>query len=495
LSRDASAPSVTVTLTVDETGPSALSTTRYQINSGAPQIYDVPFVLDDDGVHTVTFWSEDVAGNVEVAQGVTVRIDTVAPVSEVSLSETAWTNQPVTVTLSAEDEEGGSGVAYIHYRLGNGPDTIYSGPFAVSSHGEQTLTYWAVDNAGNVEASRTATILIDTVPPTLTGQASDDNLGLGGWYVDDITVQWTCADADSGIAGDCPADTILTEEGSTLTAAAHVYDNAGNRTDASVTGLKLDRTPPVTTASIDPEGNDQGWNNQAVTVTLTGFDELSGVASTSYRIDGGAWTTVDEGLPAQVPFADDGVYLLEFLSRDAAGNTETKRSVEVKVDQTAPTITASEDPEPNAAGWNNTPVRVSFICEDGLSGIAYCTDLVEVDREVVDHPVTGTAVDNAGNEIERPSVRHSISIRQPLPAYSGPPINASSGTNTSVPRTGPLWNGMFSGKCRRPISRPGVSRGTSASVMPRSSSPPSRPSGSYRRNARPTTVAIGASVM
>jgi hypothetical protein len=43
----------------------------------------------------------------------------------------------------------------------------------------------------------------------------------------------------------------------------------------------------------------------------------------------------------------------------------------------------------------------------------------------------------------------------------------SSGTNTSLPWIGPFWNGMLSGKWRRPISTP-ASRGISAQVMPMS---------------------------
>jgi hypothetical protein len=65
----------------------------------------------------------------------------------------------------------------------------------------------------------------------------------------------------------------------------------------------------------------------------------------------------------------------------------------------------------------------------------------------------------------------------------------------SLPWIGPFWNGELSGKWRRPMSSPGVSRGTSASEMPMSRLSPSRPSGSYMRNATPISVATGARVM
>ena len=82
---------------------------------------------------------------------------------------------------------------------------------------------------------------------------------------------------------------------------------------------------------------------------------------------------------------------------------------------------------------------------------------------------------SAGSEIERPAASDSISMRQPLPMPSRPPMTtSSSGAQTSVPTIGPFWNGTPIGSWRRPISMPCVPRAISAHVMPRSSSAPSR---------------------
>jgi hypothetical protein len=97
--------------------------------------------------------------------------------------------------------------------------------------------------------------------------------------------------------------------------------------------------------------------------------------------------------------------------------------------------------------------------------------------------------------MQRPTESCSTSMRQPAPASCGPPMMQSSGTNTSRPWIGPFWNGMLTGKCRRPMLMPGVSRGIRAQVMPTSIGPPSSLSGSNSRKASPMTVAIGASVM
>ncbi len=109
--------------------------------------------------------------------------------------------------------------------------------------------------------------------------------------------------------------------------------------------------------------------------------------------------------------------------------------------------------------------------------------------------ITAAAADSDGREMPRPAASALISICQPWPARSAPPIRASSGTNTSRPRLGPFWKTCMAGRWRRPISTPGASVGTSATEMPMSLGPPRMPSGSDILNARPSTVATGPSVM
>ena len=54
-------------------------------------------------------------------------------------------------------------------------------------------------------------------------------------------------------------------------------------------------------------------------------------------------------------------------------------------------------PAPNANGWNNTDVTVTFTCADAASGIASCTSPVTVTTEGAGQEICGTAIDNAGN--------------------------------------------------------------------------------------------------
>lgn len=63
---------------VDNAGGAGLAATHYTINGGAPQTYVGPFTLGN-GAHKVTYWSADLAGNIEIARVGYVNVDTRAP--------------------------------------------------------------------------------------------------------------------------------------------------------------------------------------------------------------------------------------------------------------------------------------------------------------------------------------------------------------------------------------------------------------------------------
>jgi hypothetical protein len=95
--------------------------------------------------------------------------DTTPPTTVASatpkLNTKSGNKPPVTVTMSATDNGGGSGVKEVHYAL-EGATTgsqIVSGSSAavtLSAAGTTTLTYFAVDNDGNEEAAKTLTVRI-----------------------------------------------------------------------------------------------------------------------------------------------------------------------------------------------------------------------------------------------------------------------------------------------------------------------------------------------
>ena len=96
-----------------------------------------------DGIHSVTYFATDYAGNVESLKSLDVHIDGTAPI-------TSATTVGGNVVLSASDSV--SGVYKTYYSIGDsGVITEYSTPIPANVH---KIYYWSVDNAGNVEVAK-----------------------------------------------------------------------------------------------------------------------------------------------------------------------------------------------------------------------------------------------------------------------------------------------------------------------------------------------------
>ncbi|KRE43667.1 OmpL47-type beta-barrel domain-containing protein [Knoellia sp. Soil729] len=366
----------------------------------------------------VTGTATDNAGN-SVTGTATVNIDKTAPTitgaPDRKANEAGWYKDDVTVTFSGKDDRSGI-------------DTV-TGPQRLVEGASQAVDGTAVDNAGNAASTSVTGINIDKTAPNLSA-APTTGPNENGWYNTNVTQTWSADDALSRLAGDKPADSVLSTEGEGQTAAASVTDKAGNITSATSAPVKIDKTAPSTDVSAP-----SGWVNNGVDVTLTPHDALSGVSSTHYRVDGAAtWTIGDDATSTTVALTSDGTHTIEYFSGDLAGNAEVARTVTVQIDQSNPTITHKLDPVANGNGWNNADVTVTFTCADpgDLSGIASCTAPQTVTDEGKDQAVTGTATDKAGNSAEDPA---TVSLDKTKPTIAGsrkPAANDFGWNNTDV---------------------------------------------------------------
>src|SRR5262249_34174249 len=215
-------------------------------------------------------------------------------------------------------------------------------------------------------------------PPTIA-TALSPLPNAAGWNNTNVTASFSCADSLSGVAS-CPATAVVSTEGANQSLPGTATDKAGN-TAVPSTRVSIDKTPPTIAATLSPLANSFGWNNSSVTVNFSCTDALSGVASCA----------------APVSFTHEGAgQTASGNATDIAGNSNSA-SATVNIDETLPTITAAITPAPNAAGWNNTNVTVSFTCADSGSGIATCAQQQSVTIEGANQNITGTATDKAGN--------------------------------------------------------------------------------------------------
>jgi len=88
-------------------------------------------------------------------------------------------------------------------------------------------------------------------------------------------------------------------------------------------GYPEDTTPPETTCTLSGTIED-GVYLSDVTVTLHATDNISGVATTLYKLDDAAWETYDDSFVVST----DGDHLLQFYSIDYVGNMEQEKTSE-----------------------------------------------------------------------------------------------------------------------------------------------------------------------
>ncbi|WP_371786260.1 family 43 glycosylhydrolase [Streptosporangium subroseum] len=139
---------MTIETKVDDGQPVVTTDTR-QADAG----------VSGDGEHTVTAKATDRAGNDSAPGNLTVRIDATAPVS-------AGTPNTATRSVKVVATDATSGVAGIEYAIGTGPWTpTADGVITAPDANRHTVSYRAIDRAGNLETARTAVIPADLSAP------------------------------------------------------------------------------------------------------------------------------------------------------------------------------------------------------------------------------------------------------------------------------------------------------------------------------------------
>ncbi len=159
----------------DNAGGTGVAYTRYKIGAGAwttAARVTVPAPVSHayDGVHTILFRSVDDTGNKEKVKSCTVKIDTAAPTTSVKGAGARWHHTAVTLTFSALDQAGASGVASTRYKLDAGSwkqatTLTVPAPAGHAGDGSHTVRYRSLDTAGNEETARTCVVHIDTRRP------------------------------------------------------------------------------------------------------------------------------------------------------------------------------------------------------------------------------------------------------------------------------------------------------------------------------------------
>jgi outer membrane protein assembly factor BamB len=410
---------------------SGVVSTKYKLDDDSWMNYTGPFIITDDGEHTISYYSIDGVDNEETLKSANLNIDTIIPFTTHTLSGSVgnndWYTNNVTVALISTDT--GSGVNHTFYKLDDGDWSPYTTSFIVSTDGVHTLKYYSVDFAGNTESVKGPfSFKIDTIKPVTT-HVFTGMIGNNSWYISDVTITLTATDTSSGINNTYyqvdnnswntfSTPFIVSDDGS-HNLKYYSVDNAGNT--ETVKGpfiFKIDKTIPVTTHSFSATMGNNNWYISNVSIILTATDHgllKTGlmltlntgkgpleINHTYYKIDNGNW--VEYSTPATV--SADGLHNLSYYSVDLAGNTEpVKGPFLFKIDQTPPTITLAKEQ------IDILDVKFTADVSDETSGI----DRVEFSLDgmlqyndtqspyewtwtgIGNHQMTATAYDKAGN--------------------------------------------------------------------------------------------------
>ncbi|MGA1820294.1 MAG: OmpL47-type beta-barrel domain-containing protein [Thermoplasmatota archaeon] len=339
------------------------------------------------------------------------------PLTTVELSgergSEGWFVSEVEVSILAEDPT--SSVLRTEYLLDQGTWTEYTGPFNISDDGVHQLSYRSLDIAGNQETAKNTGIGIDKKAP-ITDSYLVGDMGSRDWYVSPVELRFITQDDTSG-----PKEVRIEIDGRPFTYdpgdppvidtnGPHIFsyqavDEAGNLESKRNGSFMIDLEGPSTRMVIHGTEGDLGWFVSPVQVELVREEGYSGIETTQYRIVGGKW----EEYSSPLNIVNNGLFELEFYSKDLAGNTETMRAGYVKVDTKPPETSLSIDGEEGEGGIFISSITVTLAGSDKTSGLSRSyykmddddlrlyTGPIEI-RGNGSHEVLFFSVDRAGNE-------------------------------------------------------------------------------------------------
>lgn len=192
-----------------------------------------------------------------------------------------------------------------------------SGIVTAVSNGKTTVTV-KTKNGGFQD---TAGIIVDSVPPVTTGDASQE------WRNTAQTVKLSAADALSGVAktyysidnGEWMEGNVMTIGDEGIHAIRYYsVDRSGNNEDTKSAVVKIDKTLPVVQGTV----SSTSYRTDTVPVTISITDALSGVAHSIVKLDGFETT---QNIVIEPYSLSLGEHVIEVTASDAAGNVTVKQ--------------------------------------------------------------------------------------------------------------------------------------------------------------------------
>ena len=328
--------------------------------------YDLERTLTKDGKYDATLRVTDKCGQ-NVMQQITFYIDTKAP--EISFSGQA--KDGADVIVATVDKGYYAKILNVTATSNEKADlSMVVDPGSVTKEGDTSVKYESfeedgtysfsvvgTDEAGNVSAPYTYSVIKDSKDPVITVSGIDD----GAYYNHDVTVTATAEDQNLDTAsmnikfnGTPMESTSLTQKLSkegTYELTVTARDKAGNTATSKTYTFYIDKTPPKT--SFSGESNNS-YRRSPDGVTASANEEAA--VKLSVTKDGSAFKS-DSGNNS-VTFKDyggDGEYVFSAYSVDLAGNVGETVKWTVTKDTTDPVVKISGVEDGKYYNYDVTP--------------------------------------------------------------------------------------------------------------------------------------------
>ncbi len=364
-------------------------------------------------------------GSAEVSISVN-NIDRQGPSIFAEQSTTEWTNEPVKLTATAQDDQSG---LHENAYSWNGGEWQSATEYTVTGNGTHILK--VRDRLGN-ESEHVFTVSnIDCQGPSISAEQSTTE-----WTNEPVKLTATAQDDQSGLhenayswnGGEWQSATEYTVTGNG-THILKVRDRLGNESEHVFTVSNIDCQGP----SVSIGQSTTEWTNESVKLTATAQDDQSGLHESAYSWNGGEWQSMEE-----YPVTENGTYTLKV--RDQTGNESECVLTISNIDKKFPVIKSWEL---STVELTSGPVEVTVTATDEESGLAeqaYSLDGKNWQEENVftirENGIYNIYVrDKAGNMVSLADTEEVITIsniRLPEPERQDPE------TPTPVPLPTPL---------------------------------------------------------
>jgi len=392
-----------------------------------------PLYLDGPGIHFIRH-QDNINHRAEMYP---IWADGQAPRTTLSFSDAPTYNsggmtyfgKNLAAKLSATDDL--SGVHQIYYSTGGGNFEPYR-QIDAGKEGKYQLSYYAVDNVGNVETVKHKDFTVDlTAPATvhrIAGTMKDDVIAAN------VQITLTSADELSGVERTVyrfdnePEKTYrqgTTISVSNLTDGQHTLyyyseDRVRNRETEKSAGFFLDKTPPIMSADVLGDKfivGDKVYFSGRTKLKLTAVDNKSGVSEIRYSINGEPFVAYED--PFYLP-SKTGKHQIRYYSVDEMGNTSigdySHNTGIVYVDLTGPALSHELSGASFRKGdvmYISPETKITLKGVDTESGLQYLsysvdgvTDEIRYDapfsiRETGAHTIRYFGYDNVNNRNAR----------------------------------------------------------------------------------------------